>query len=82
MAVLGKIFTSLEFEVLLILNLFFVDVVLERLLFNLHLDVLLLLGWEVLIWDFHGLALFLKIAGILEWGSPFEVGLESALHIW
>ena len=45
MAVLGKIFTSLELEVLLILNLFFVNVVLERLLFNLHFDVLFLLGW-------------------------------------
>ena len=82
MAVLGKIFTGLELEVLLILNLFLVNVVLERLLFNLHLDVLLLLGWQVLIGDFHGLTLLFEVAGVLEWGSSFEIGLESALHIW
>ena len=81
-AVLGKIFTSLELEMLLILNLLFVDVVLERLLFNLHFDVLFLFRWQVLVWDFHALTLLLKIAGILEWSSSFEVGLECSLHVW
>ena len=65
----------------LVLALGFADVVLKGLLFNLHLDVFLLLSWQVIVHDIRCFALFLQIARILEWGGSFEVGFECTVHV-
>ena len=62
---LGQVLSCFEFKVLFVLTLGLADVVLKRLLFNLHFYVFFLLSWELLIWDIHGFSLFLKITGIL-----------------
>ena len=79
---LGQVLSRFEFKVLLVLTLGLADVVLKRLLFNLHFYVLFLLSWELLIWDIHGFSLFLEIAGILQRGCSFKICFESSVHVW
>ena len=67
---------------LLVLALGLADVVLKRLLFDLHLDVLFLLCRQLLVWHVHGLSLLLQVAGVLQGGCPLKVGLQGPIHIW
>ena len=79
---LGQILSCFEFKVLFVLTLSLADVVLKRLLFNLHFYVLFLLSWELLIWDIHGFSLFLEIAGILQRGCSLKICFKSSVHVW
>ena len=79
---LSQILSCFQFKVLFVLTLSLADVVLKRLLFNLHFDVLFLLSWELLIWDIHGFSLLLEIAGVLQRGCSFKICFESSVHVW
>ena len=79
---LSQILSCFQFKVLFVLTLGLTDVVLKRLLFNLHFYVLFLLSWELLIWNIHGFSLFLEITGILQRGRSFKICFESSVHVW
>lgn len=66
----------------LILAFRFTNIVLKGLLLDLHFDVLLLLGGQILVGDVTRLALFLEIARIFERSCSFEVGFECTIHVW
>lgn len=79
---LSEVLTGFQLEMFFILAFCLTDVVLKRLLFNLHLYVLFLLGGQVLVGNVGCFALFFEIAGVFERSGSLEVGLESSVHIW
>ena len=79
---LREVLACFQLEMFFILAFCFTDVVLKRLLFNLHLDVLFLLGGQVFVGDVGCFALFFEVACVFERCSSLEVGFEGSVHIW